>query len=378
MKNILVIHQAAEMYGSDRMLYLTVTGLDKSKFFPVVVLPQEGPLKTELEKQGIKVVVAPVVKVYRNMFTPKNLLSFSKDIKKGIAILDKLNEQYKFDIVYSNTLAVLLGMMYARKRKIKHVWHVHEIIVHPKIFAEAYPKLLAKRADVVICNSQATENNLIKRQPSLSKKTVVVHNGPAVSKSQREAATKEDFGFSQEDIIITLVGRISRLKGHKWLLNTFTNYLQKTKAKLLLVGSPVPGQEFYEDEVYEIVQTEGLENKVTVLPFTKSLKQVWDATDIAVMPSTEAESFGLVALEAMLAKKPVVASNHGGVIEIVVNNETGYLIEPSNEGDFADALLKLINNADLRKEFGEKGYERAMAEFSPEKYIANISSILER
>lgn len=378
MKNILVIHQAAEMYGSDRMLYLTVTGLDKSKFFPVVVLPQEGPLKTELEKQGIKVVVAPVVKVYRNMFTPKNLLSFSKDIKKGIAILDKLNEQYKFDIVYSNTLAVLLGMMYARKRKIKHVWHVHEIIVHPKIFAEAYPKLLAKRADVVICNSQATENNLIKRQPSLSKKTVVVHNGPAVSKSQREAATKEDFGFSQEDIIITLVGRISRLKGHKWLLNTFTNYLQKTKAKLLLVGSPVPGQEFYEDEVYEIVQTEGLENKVTVLPFTKSLKQVWDATDIAVMPSTEAESFGLVALEAMLAKKPVVASNHGGVIEIVVNNETGYLIEPSNEGDFADALLKLINNADLRKKFGEKGYERAMAEFSPEKYIANISSILER
>ncbi|QEE48759.1 glycosyltransferase family 4 protein [Flavobacterium alkalisoli] len=377
MKNILVIHQAAEMYGSDRMLYLTVTGLDKTKFFPVVVLPQEGPLKTELEKQDIKVVVAPVLKVYRSMFTPKNLIRFSKDIKKGIAILDKLNKQYKFDIVYSNTLAVLLGMMYARKRKIKHVWHVHEIIVHPKIFAEAYPKLLAKRADVVICNSQATESNLVNRQPSLSKKTVVVHNGPAVSKSQREAATKEDFGFSQQDIIITLVGRISRLKGHKWLLNTFTNYLQQTKAKLLLVGSPVPGQEFYEDEVYEIVQTEGLENKVTVLPFTKSLKQIWDVTDIAVMPSTEAESFGLVALEAMLAKKPVVASNHGGVTEIVVNNETGYLVEPSNEGEFADALLKLINSADLRKELGEKGYERAIAEFSPEKYIANISSILE-
>ncbi|WP_417352898.1 glycosyltransferase family 4 protein [Flavobacterium alkalisoli] len=377
MKNILVIHQAAEMYGSDRMLYLTVTGLDKTKFFPVVVLPQEGPLKTELEKQDIKVVVAPVLKVYRSMFTPKNLIRFSKDIKKGIAILDKLNKQYKFDIVYSNTLAVLLGMMYARKRKIKHVWHVHEIIVHPKIFAEAYPKLLAKRADVVICNSQATESNLVNRQPSLSKKTVVVHNGPAVSKSQREAATKEDFGFSQQDIIITLVGRISRLKGHKWLLKTFTNYLQQTKAKLLLVGSPVPGQEFYEDEVYEIVQTEGLENKVTVLPFTKSLKQIWDVTDIAVMPSTEAESFGLVALEAMLAKKPVVASNHGGVTEIVVNNETGYLVEPSNEGEFADALLKLINSADLRKELGEKGYERAIAEFSPEKYIANISRILE-
>ncbi|MEE1897300.1 glycosyltransferase family 4 protein [Flavobacterium rakeshii] len=377
MKNILVIHQAAEMYGSDRMLYLTVTGLDKSKFFPVVILPQEGPLKTELEKQEIKVVVAPVLKVYRSMFTPKNLNRFFKDIKKGVSILDKLNKQYKFDIVYSNTLAVLLGMVYAQKRKIKHVWHVHEIIVHPKIFAEAYPKLLAKRADVVICNSRATESNLIKRQPSLGKKTVVVHNGPAVSKSQTEAATKADFGFSEEDIIITLVGRISRLKGHKWLLNTFSNYLQQTRAKLLLVGSPVPGQEFYEDEVYEIVQAEGLENKVTVLPFTKSLKQVWNVTDIAVMPSTEAESFGLVALEAMLVKKPVVASNHGGVTEIVVNNETGFLVEPSNESDFAQALLKLINNEDLRNQFGENGYERALSEFSPEKYIANISRILQ-
>ena len=81
MKNILVIHQSAEMYGSDRVLYLTVTGLDKSEFFPVVVLPQEGPLKNELEKQDIKVIIAPVLKVYRSMFTPKNLLRFIKDIK---------------------------------------------------------------------------------------------------------------------------------------------------------------------------------------------------------------------------------------------------------------------------------------------------------
>lgn len=376
MKNILVIHQSAEMYGSDRVLYLTVTGLDKSEFFPVVVLPQEGPLKNELEKQDIKVIIAPVLKVYRSMFTPKNLLRFIKDIKRGTSILDKLNQQYKFDIIYSNTLAVLLGMIYAGKKKIKHIWHVHEIIVHPKIFAEAYPKLLNSRADVVVCNSEATKDNLIKREPALSKKTVVVHNGPAVSKLQKEPATKADFGFSNEDIVITLVGRISRLKGHKWLLNTFVNYLLPTQAKLLLVGSPVPGQEFYEEEIHEIIKSKGLERRVILLPFTESLKQIWDITDIAVMPSTEAESFGLVALEAMLEKKPVIASNHGGVTEIVINNETGFLVTPSNESNFAKALLKLINDDNLRKKFGENGYERAITKFSPENYIDNISRVL--
>ena len=210
----------------------------------------------------------------------------------------------------------------------------------------------------------------------MSKKTVVVHNGPAVSKLQKEPATKADFGFSNEDIVITLVGRISRLKGHKWLLNTFANYLLPTQAKLLLVGSRVPGQKFYEEEIHEIIKSKGLEKRVTLLPFTESLKQIWNITDIAVMPSTEAESFGLVALEAMLEKKPVIASNHGGVTEIVVNNETGFLVTPSNESNFAEALLKLINDDNLRKKFGEKGYERAITKFSPENYIDNISRVL--
>ena len=287
MKDILIIHQSAEMYGSDRMLYLTVTGLDKAMFTPVVVLPGEGPLKTELENQRIKVVTAPVLKVYRKMFTPGNLWAFIKDIRKSVAVLDELNAVYNFDIVYSNTLAVLLGMIYARKKKLKHLWHVHEIIVHPKIFAETYPKLLRWTTNVVVCNSEATRNNLVQRQPALSKKTVVVHNGPVLLTRGNNTAIKADFGFSESDIIITLVGRISRLKGHKWLLNTFSKHLKQTPAKLLFVGSPVPGQEIYLDEVENIIRQESLEEKVTIIPYTKDLDSVWQVTDIAVMPSTE-------------------------------------------------------------------------------------------
>ena len=183
------------MYGSDRMMYLTVTGLDTSEFFPVVVLPAEGPLKTELEKKGIKVVVAPVLKVYRKMFTPGNLLGFLRDIKKAVEILDSLHKTYNFQIVYSNTLAVLLGIVYARKRKIKHLWHVHEIIVHPKIFANTYPKLLNRFADIVICNSKATLDNLVKRKPELFKKAQVIYNGPVFFKEENSIALKSNYGF---------------------------------------------------------------------------------------------------------------------------------------------------------------------------------------
>lgn len=377
MKKILVVHQSAELYGSDKMLLVFLAGLDKSLFLPVVVLPSDGPLKDELEKHNIKVVIAPVLKLYRKMFTVKNLSLFVKEIKLAVATLDKLNKEYHFDLVYSNTLAVLLGMIYARKRKIKHIWHVHEIIVHPKIIARIFPILLNKFADVIICNSNETKKNLVNRIPALESRCRIVHNGIDISERDNLSVVKKsDFGFNDNDIVITLVGRINRLKGHNWLLNTFIKHLKDKPVKLLFTGSPVPGQEYYLTETENMIAENNIQDRVTIIPFTKNLSPVWAVTDIAVVPSTEAESFGLVALEAMLEKKPVVASNHGGLTEIVVNNKTGFLVEPLNEKDFGEALQKLIDSKNLRETFGEEGYKRAVEEFSLKSYVDNLTKIL--
>jgi glycosyltransferase involved in cell wall biosynthesis len=376
MKNILFIHQSAELYGSDKTLLLLLKHLDKTKFNSVVVLPFDGPLKTELEKENIQVVIAPVLKLYRKIFSPKNILKFLIDIKEAFKVLDELNKEYKFDLIYSNTLAVLLGMIYSRKRKIKHVWHVHEIIVHPKIIASTFPKLLNKYADLIICNSNATMKNLTDRIKELESKSIVIHNG-IESNTQKFILLKEEFGYSSQDLILTLVGRISRLKGHKWLLSTFINELSKNlEVKLLFVGSPVENQECYLEEIEEIILDNKLINRVKIIPFTKDLSKIWSITDIAIMPSTEAESFGLVALEAMLAKKPVIGSNHGGLTEIIVNNETGFLVEPNNETKLAEAISKLIESPELRKQFGESGYQRAINEFSVGTYVNKFEKLL--
>ena len=376
MKNILFIHQSAELYGSDKTLLLLLKHLDKTKFNTVVILPNDGPLKAELEKENIKVVIAPVLKLYRKMFSPKNILKFFKDIKLAFNVLDNLNKEYKFDLIYSNTLAVLLGMIYSRKRQIKHIWHVHEIIVHPKIIASTFPKLLNKYADLIICNSYSTMKNLTDRTKMLEHKSVVIYNG-IESTMHNEIESKEDFGFASQDLILTLVGRISRLKGHKWLLSTFINELSKNfEVQLLFVGSPVENQEYYLEEIEEIILDNKLSNRVKIIPFTKDLSKIWSITDIAITPSTEAESFGLVAVEAMLAKKPVVGSNHGGLTEIIVNNETGFLVEPNNETKLAEAISKLIENPELRKQLGENGYQRAINEFSVATYVNKFEKLL--
>jgi glycosyltransferase involved in cell wall biosynthesis len=376
MINILFIHQSAELYGSDKTLLILLAKLDKAKFRGVVILPFDGPLKTALEKEEIKVVVAPVLKLYRKMFTPKNIFLFLKDVKKGISILEELHTEYKFDLVYSNTLAVLLGLIYAKKRKIKHIWHVHEIIVHPKTTAFIFPKILNKYAYIVVCNSKATKKNLVDREQRLQSKAIIIYNGIEEGNRELTSSIKEDFGFTQTDIIITLVGRISRLKGHKLLLNVVINHLkEENKVKLLFVGSPVEGQEYYLREIEKIIFDNIIQEKIKIIPFTVNLNPIWNITDIAVMPSTEAESFGLVAIEAMLAKKPVIGSNHGGLTEILIDNETGFLVKPNNEKALFEALLKLIENPELRNSFGEKGYQRAIKEFSADKYVQSFENL---
>ena len=376
MKNILFIHQSAELYGSDKTLLLLLKHLDKNEFLPIVILPSNGLLKDALEKENIKVFIAPVLKLHRQIFTPKNLINFFREIKLALSILDELNEQYNFDFVYSNTLAVMLGMIYAKKQKIKHLWHVHEIITHPKPIATVFPILLNKYADVVVCNSNATMKNLIDRKFDLQKKTKVIYNGIEQKISQPIVVSKKDFGFKNDDTIITLVGRINRFKGHKLLLFTYINYFSNhPKVKLLFVGAPFNGQEHFLDEIQQIIQDNNLQQQVTILPFTNNLSRIWSITDIAVMPSTEAEPFGLVAAEAMLEKKPVVGSNHGGLAEIIINNETGFLVEPNNELELSEALFKLIENPELRTSFGENGYNRVRNTFTLESHINDFEKL---
>ena len=142
MKKILFVHQSAELYGSDKTLLLLLKYLDKNKFFPIVVLPNEGPLKEALESENIEVIIAPIIELHRKMFVPRNLFLILNQVRRGFLLLNKLYKEHHFEIVYSNTLAVLLGYLFAKKNRIKHIWHVHEIIEHPKVIANFYAKIL--------------------------------------------------------------------------------------------------------------------------------------------------------------------------------------------------------------------------------------------
>ena len=93
MKSILFIHQSAELYGSDKTILMFISSLDKQKYKSIVILPFDGPLKREFEKNNIEVIIAPVLKLYRKMFTPKGILKFFKEYKEGLKTLNELHKK---------------------------------------------------------------------------------------------------------------------------------------------------------------------------------------------------------------------------------------------------------------------------------------------
>ena len=340
-----------------------------------------SPLKKVLEKENVKVVIAPVLKLYRKIFSPKNLITFLLDIKNGFLVIDELNKQYKFDFIYSNTLAVLLGILYAKKKKIKHIWHVHEIIESPKIVKKLFIKLLTINSNTeIVFNSIATQKYWSKNSKILNKSSVIWNGLETNLKIEPNTEIKEYrkqiFQANSDDLIIGLVGRISRWKGQLLLLNAF-NKLSKThqNIKLAFIGAPPPNQDIFLDNLITQIKDFNLKTKVIIIPFQENIFKIWQSIDIAVVPSIEPEPFGLVAVEAMLAKKPVVASNHGGLKEIIINNHTGFLIEPNNEILLADALKILIENPEIRAKFGERGYKRAIKEFTVQTFVSKFEKL---
>ncbi|MEW5676556.1 glycosyltransferase family 4 protein [Flavobacterium enshiense] len=385
MKNILFIHQSAEMYGSDKTLLILVSEFKKKGLHPIVVLPGEGPLKKYLEELAIQVEIAPVFKISRKMFSPGNILALPFQILKAFRKLDEIDKESKIDLVYSNTLAVLIGLLYARKKNLKHIWHVHEIIESPKMVVQFFKRALQTKGNTwIIYNSEATKAFWNDKDELLNLKSEVVHNGlfpstKALTEDEKKNVRTDQIGAQDQEILIALVGRISRWKGQLLLLEAFNQLSQKHKGiRLLFVGSPPPNQDEFLDKLKEKITTYKLEQTVVILPFQDDIHTIWDVVDVAVVPSTEPEPFGLVAVEAMLASKPVVGANHGGLKEIIINNETGFLFMPNNVDDLIQKLEVLILDTAKRKEMGRKGLERARSVFSVENYTLQIEKICKK
>lgn len=366
-----MLHQSADLYGSDKVLLLLVGEFVAQEMLtPVVVLPEDGPLVSELSALSVEVHIADVGKVSRSMYSLTGILALPWRLWRGVKKLDEIAGDRRVAAVHTNTLAVLLGAVWAKIRRVRHVWHLHEILISPKWVGQGLATLVRFSADVAICNSCKTREWLTSIHPPMAARSLVIFNGlPEQARPSDRAieAFRRSIGAGPDDVVVTLLGRISKIKGQSVLIDAAALLKRQhpdLSLKFAVVGGAGPGQEELPGQLLQRVAELGLTHELTFLPFASEVGAIWHGTDIAVVPSVEPESFGMVAIEAMSAARPVVASRQGGLLDVVVDAETGMLVTPGDAQALADALAVLAADEGMRQRLGRCGQLRQQSTFT--------------
>jgi glycosyltransferase involved in cell wall biosynthesis len=375
-KNIVFVSISCDLYGSSKVLLSLVLHMKQqsSEYNPIVCLPpEEGLLRAKLQEAGVPIIEMPVVKLKRSMLKSFGLFSLVGEYFKARLIFRKATKDISVDCIHSNTLATLFGAIYCKFRKTKHILHVHEIMDSPKAAAYFFKNILKYCSDHVVYNSEATAKFYNEQSPSLKRKSVTIvngvdRNGEAISEEERTSIRKELFHVGKEDIVMGLVGRINRLKGHEITLDVFSEIANEYPTlQVRFIGSTPPGQDHFLVNLQDKIRRMNLEDRVRIIGFQEDVFPLFESMDFAVVPSTEAESFGLVVVEAMLAGKAVIGSDIGGIATIIDHNNTGLLFDPESKESYKSALKKLLDDVQLKQKLEERALSVAKSEYTTER-----------
>lgn len=343
--------------GGETYLYNLVTNLDKNKFEPVVLSFSGGAMVDALRKKNITTHIVATEK-------PFDFAVFGK--------VKSLMEKECIDILHIHgTRAGSNTLWQALKKNLfaiytVHGWSMHEglndLIIKIRLLSE---KFLVTKSDLVICGSQSDINVGKQIQPKANFKLIYNSIDTDYYNPTPEVKNiREELGFTENDIVILFIARLTYQKDPKIFINAAKMVLNEyPTAKFLMVGD---GD--LKKSCIDLCKTLGIEDKIKFMPFRTDVKEVLSSCDIYVLPSLW-EVIPLALLEAMAMKKACIASNINGTNEALKDNENGLMFKPGDFAELAKKILMLLNDKWLRENLGENARETVVKQFDLNKLV---------
>jgi len=334
-------------------------------------------LSKELQKRGHRIIIA----CKKNRIVEEKLANeglLVEHISSGIAgliSLLKIIRKEKIDVVHAHSgkdfgLAIMAAKL---SRKVKVVLTRHMAIPMKN---NLFKSFLNKKVDKFIAVSQATLESLINYNKIEKEKIILIHNGIDLNKyssTYKQNILKEEYKISAEIKLIGCVGRLDKAKGQQELIKAIPMIIKKLPyVRFILIGDDCADGE--KARLEDLIKKLELEPFVIFAGFRNDIAQVMHDLDIFILPSQQ-EAFPLVILEAMAQKKPVIATQVGGVGEIIKNKENGMLIEAKNTIAISKAIIYLLENKDEAQRMGQDGYQLVSKNFNLEQMVKKIETV---
>jgi len=370
MKRILYVNHEVELGGAERSLLELMGGLDRDRFEPHLACSKDGPLAEAARGLGVLVHQLPM------LFEGK-LRKFFGLIRTGLR-LRRLVRAEGIDLVHTNTLiAGYCGSLGARLAGVPCVWHVRDL---------DYPepaKSVAARASRIVANSEATAATL-RNGRHVGDKITVIYNGVAevfFDQKPSRAQIRAELQLPADESIVGMVGRMDPLKGHMEFLDAAKQVLaRRDRVSFVIVGDVLFDHardrlSGYRQQLQDHARDIGIFGKVMFLGQRDDVPQLLSAMDVVVHPSQVVESFGRTVAEAHAVGRPVVASDLGGIPEIVENGVNGYLFDAADIESMASRILNLLDDPEAAARMGKHGKANAAKHFTRSAHVARVQEL---
>ncbi len=191
---------------------------------------------------------------------------------------------------------------------------------------------------------------------------------------QLRGQTRRELGLSDDDLVLVIVGRVAKGKGHKYAVEALSQVLGRFPNTFLLIV----GKGGLEQEVGAQIARLGLKRQVKMLGFHPDPRPYYAAADIVLVPSHWEEAAAVVNIEAQAMGVPVIASRDGGLPEYIAEGETGLLVPPADANSLAEAIIFLSESPQRRQAMGTAGRQRVVNLYNIEKMIDRyVETLLE-
>lgn len=233
--------------------------------------------------------------------------------------------------------------------------------------------ILGPFTDGFIAVSRAVKEHMVQQQGVPAHKIRVIYNGIDPNQFQvceSQTVVRRSLGLPVGVPLIGCVARLEPVKGHSYLIDAMAEIrAHLPQAILLIVGTGTA-----QVTLREKVRKQGLSGAVLFLGERQDIPTLLRAMDLFVLPSLD-EGLGIALLEAMAMGLPVVATNVGGIPEVVDNGRTGILVPPQDSEALAQAVIALLRDEKRRQRMGMLGKERALSQFTAQRSAAQLETL---
>lgn len=365
--NILyALGQTKYIAGAEIELMHIIKNLDLKRFNPLIVLPEEGKVTDFFKTQRLKMEIIPME---------------SWNVTKSQ--LEALIKHYNISLVHLITLRLFEFnvAMVAKLVKLPTLWHTHFRLdaVYPYLNKIQRKKILGLAYS--LSSKIITCSDYVKKQFNdigFNEKVVVLRNGVDLSFCEFfpyrfKNRFRKRWGINKDDFLVGMVGRLTPQKRPQDFIAAASLIKRKyPKIKFIIVGGDSPKE--YIQKLKEMNQKKASPVIFTDFCSYPEALKVLNSLDILVLPSV-GDASPLVILEAMAYKKPVIATNSGGISELVLNGKTGILVSSRKPKELARAMVELIENPQKSAVMGKEAYGRVRELYDIRKTIDRLQKI---